>query len=568
MDYLSRLFDTSGFMPHGHCYLWDPSILWVHVISNAATAMAYFAIASMLMLLITKRRDVPFTWMFVLFSTFILLCGTGHLLEIYEVWTPTYRLSGALSALTGIGSIATAIALGPLIPQALQLRSPRELEAAYARLQTEMSERQRVEEELRELNATLEQRVAERTAAAEDANRAKSAFLANMSHEIRTPMTAILGFADVLLADADDGSATPHRMDSIQTIKRHGEYLLEILNGILDLSRIESGRVEVERARVAPLAIVNEVALLMRVRAEAKQLPLVTSFGSRLPDYVMSDAVSLRQILINLVANAIKFTEMGKVELRASFREAGAESRLELEVRDTGIGITEEQRDRLFQPFVQGNASVTRRYGGTGLGLAISQRLAQMLGGAIEIESEPGRGSTFRLVLPTGELPGATWIENPGEAAVVEARAEVAPASPPQQYACRVLLAEDGGDNRRLITLLLERMGATVVAVENGRRAVDAALAVDGTDEEFDLVLMDMHMPVLDGYEATRALRRAGYDRPIVAITANAMHGDRERCLEAGCTDFLSKPIERDRLSQVIATCARKPDTARARPGG
>jgi len=563
MDYLSRLFDTSGFMPHGHCYLWDPSILWVHVISNAATAMAYFAIASMLMLLITKRRDVPFTWMFVLFSTFILLCGTGHLLEIYEVWTPTYRLSGALSALTGIGSIATAIALGPLIPQALQLRSPRELEAAYARLQTEMSERQRVEEELRELNATLEQRVAERTAAAEDANRAKSAFLANMSHEIRTPMTAILGFADVLLADADDGSATPHRLDSIQTIKRHGEYLLEILNGILDLSRIESGRVEVERARVAPLAIVNEVALLMRVRAEAKQLPLVTSFGSRLPDYVMSDAVSLRQILINLVANAIKFTEMGKVELRASFREAGAESRLELEVRDTGIGITEEQRDRLFQPFVQGNASVTRRYGGTGLGLAISQRLAQMLGGAIEIESEPGRGSTFRLVLPTGELPGATWIENPGEAAVVEARAEVAPASPPQQYACRVLLAEDGGDNRRLITLLLERMGATVVAVENGRRAVDAALAVDGTDEEFDLVLMDMHMPVLDGYEATRALRRAGYDRPIVAITANAMHGDRERCLEAGCTDFLSKPIERDRLSQVIATCARKPDGAR-----
>jgi CheY-like chemotaxis protein/anti-sigma regulatory factor (Ser/Thr protein kinase) len=384
-----------------------------------------------------------------------------------------------------------------------------------------------------------------------------------MSHEIRTPMTAILGFADVLLEDGEPRPATLDRKNSLQTIKRQGEYLLEILNGILDLSRIESGHVEVERVRVAPLQIIAEVAALMRVRAVAKGLPVVTSFGGRIPDFVLTDPVSVRQILINLVANAIKFTESGQVELFTRFHEAGAESRLEIEVRDTGIGITSEQRARLFRPFAQGNASVTRRYGGTGLGLAISQRLAHLLGGAVDVESEPGRGSTFRLVLPTGLLSDTTWIENPAEAIEVEERGDTVAAEPTPQYACRVLLAEDGRDNRLLITHLLQRLGATVCAVEDGQHAVDAALAARGTDEEFDLVLMDMQMPVLDGYEATRALRRSGYDGPIVAITAHAMSRDRERCLEAGCSDFLTKPVERERLAEVVAAHSRKPDGAR-----
>ncbi len=563
IDFLSRMFDTSGFMPHGHCYLWDPSILWLHVVSNTATALAYFAIPMMMVYFVWKRRDVPFHWMFVLYSVFIVACGTGHVFEIIEVWTPTYRISGVVAAITALGSVATAIALAPLVPQALALRSPKLIEEAYASLQTEMAERLRAEAELRDLNATHGQREAARTAAAEEANQAKSAFLANMSHEIRTPMTAILGFADVLLEDGDAGGEPVDRKSSLQTIKRQGEHLLEILNGILDLSRIESGHVELERVRVAPLEIIAEVAALMRVRAVAKRLPVLTSFAGRVPEALLTDPVSLRQILINLVANAIKFTDAGQVELHTRFREAGADSQLEIEMRDTGIGITPEQRERLFRPFAQGNASVTRRYGGTGLGLAISQRLAHLLGGRVEVESEPGRGSIFRLVLPTGALPDARFIEDPARAIELAERQVAVAAEPSQQYACRVLLAEDGRDNRLLITHLLERLGATVHAVEDGEHAVESALAAQGTEAEFDLVLMDMQMPVLDGYEATRALRRAGYEGTIVAITAHAMSRDRERCLEAGCTDFLTKPIERERLVEVVATHSRKPDGAR-----
>ncbi|MFW6170600.1 MAG: ATP-binding protein [Planctomycetota bacterium] len=389
---------------------------------------------------------------------------------------------------------------------------------------------------------------------AQAANQAKSEFLANMSHEIRTPMTAILGFADLLLAEPDLKHAPPERIEAIQTIQRNGEYLLQLINDVLDLSKIEAGKLDVEKTACSPIQVLSDVASLMQVRAQAKNIPLDIEYASAMPERVQSDPTRLRQILINLVGNALKFTESGRVRVVAQLvRDADSSAYLQYDVIDTGIGMTEEQLAKLFQPFTQADSSTTRKYGGTGLGLTISKRLAEALGGDISVTSTPGEGSTFSLTVGIGALAGIPLVESRNQRDG-DATPELQP--PPTnsvRLEARILLAEDGPDNQRLISFVLKKAGADVTVAENGQIAHEKALAARDAGTPFDIILMDMQMPVMDGYTATQKLHDAGYTGPILALTAHAMEGDDAKCRQAGCDDYLTKPIDRPKLLRTIS---------------
>ncbi len=392
---------------------------------------------------------------------------------------------------------------------------------------------------------------------AEAANRAKSEFLANMSHEIRTPMTAILGFTDILLGDL----VTEEAIESGRTIKRNGEHLLKIINDILDLSKIEAEKCTVDLQKCSPSQIASEVISLMKVRADAKGLPLTLEVRGAIPEKITTDPARLRQILVNMIGNAIKFTEVGNVRVVMRLDTMpDSDPKLICDVIDTGIGMSDEQMSLLFRPFSQADNSLTRRFGGTGLGLAISKRMAGILGGDIVVSSSPGQGSTFSLSIGTGKLDSVITQEPSKAVAVKEA---VGKAKAPQKLDCRILLAEDGPDNQRLIAFLLRKAWAKVEIAENGQIALDFAVAAQESGRPFDVILMDMQMPVMDGYEATRGLRSAGYEGPIIALTAHAMSGDRQKCVDAGCDDYISKPIDPKKLVGTIeAWVAKEPSPA------
>ena len=423
------------------------------------------------------------------------------------------------------------------------------------RMNAELTQRTEALQAARRASLNLIEDLERSRAAAEAANRAKSEFLANMSHEIRTPMTAILGFAENLL-DVDQTKS--QREKCVHTIQRNGNNLLAIINNILDLSKIEACKMTVECRDCQPCRIIAEVSSLMRVRAGAKGVSLNIEYVGAIPDTIQSDPTRLRQILINLIGNAIKFTEVGDVRLITRFVDDADNPCLQFDVIDTGRGMTEEQKAKLFQPFMQADNSTTRQFGGTGLGLTISKRFAEMLGGDITVvATERGAGSTFRAAVATGPLDGVKMLDDPMLATfVADADADnavaVARALRSDIQGCRILLAEDSPDIQRLIAFFLKKAGADVTVVDNGKFALDAALAARDEGNPFDVILMDIQMPVMDGYEAVGQLRRKGYTGSIIALTANAMAGDRQKCINAGCDDYATKPIDRKKLIATI----------------
>lgn len=397
--------------------------------------------------------------------------------------------------------------------------------------------------ELNDQNILLEshsQKIKDARDTALSSNRAKTVFLANMSHEIRTPLTAIIGFSKSLLESEQN---MQERIGAIKIIHDSGKHLLHIIDEILDLSKIETQSLEVERINVSPVILLNEICPLMRMQAEGKGLEFKVNYQFPIPMTIKTDPTRLKQILLNLTSNAVKFTAQGHIHINV--RCAVETETIIFEVADSGIGMSKLQQKKVFTAFAQADSSTTRKYGGTGLGLTLSKQFAKKLGGSLKIRSEEGRGTTMSVTIKAGELRHALFYERDDELPR-EADSEDMPLRK-IYLSGDVLLAEDNPANQKLFELYLRATGANITVVENGAQAVEKAL-----EKRYDLIFMDMQMPVMNGLDAVKELRKHNYQLPIIALTANSTVEDRDMCLNAGCDDFISKPVERNKFISAL----------------
>ncbi|RMH25075.1 MAG: response regulator [Planctomycetota bacterium] len=532
-------FTNNGhYMPRTQCMVTaagesDWAWIWTLLVLNAVVIAGYLRIfVFWRRAYLAEQKEDRNNKLMDLAWVFLLCACCGYISSMVLFFWPAYRL--------------LALMLVPLA--AFTWKFAWNLDSFGLALRAKRLERE-LAESLKRENEELERRVGDATAQlqearaeAERANEAKSLFLANMSHEIRTPMTSIIGYTDMVLSG---GLTEREARECLETVRRNGTHLLGLINDILDLSRVEAGAMELERVACDPAGIARDVCALVRPRAESGGNTVSVEIGEGVPAMVMCDPTRLRQVVTNLAGNAAKFTEGGRIVIRVRAPEPG---RLAFEVEDNGPGMTPAQAARCFEVFTQADASVTRRHGGSGLGLSIARNLARAMGGDITVRSEVGVGSVF-----VAEV-AAPPVEEQGEAGEDDAADRV------DLTGLRVLLVEDGADNRRLITFQLRRAGAEVVSAVDGLDGLEAGAEAWRSGRGFDVILMDMQMPRLDGMGATRGLRQRGVRTPIIALSAHAMAEDRQAALAAGCDAYHTKPVDFGKLGRAIREHADKAD--------
>ena len=691
-DLFSSLFDPS-MPPHGHCYLWNDDLVFLHVVSDSVISLSYLSIPIALIYFVSKRKDLAFSHVILLFGIFILACSATHAMSIYNVWHGAYWLSGTIKAITALASLATAVIVWPLIPKALAIPSTEELITLNNTLALEISEKEQAKNNAEESQGIAEvarERAAKSEQISEAANQAKSTFLANMSHEIRTPMNAVIGMTQLI----QQSELTDKQRNYLDKIDSSAKSLLNIINDILDFSKVEAGELGIEKIPFQLEEVLVRVADIVGIKAQQKGLEFLFRVDPQTPNSLLGDPSRLSQVLINLAGNATKFTERGEIEISIKpLPLQNKQIRIEFSLRDTGIGLTQSQQANLFKPFIQADSSTTREYGGTGLGLAICKQLVELMGGEISIRSQPDIGSVFVftvlfdlapsmtaatpqigdkskdkifetlkgmpvlvvddnsaarqilsemvtafgcevLTAESGEqalymidaankndtpfsllildykMPGLNGLQvasqvranssiprstniimvsalKPSEIfddnskVVVDgviskpvtsstlhdtivagmgfstqtylgtARKKISHSEAAAKlYGARILLVEDNEFNQEVARDLLENAHINVDIAVNGKEALKVL------DEKYDGVLMDIQMPVMDGYEATRTLRLDSRFRslPVIAMTANAMLGDQEKCLAAGMNAYISKPIN---VMEMFTTMAQ-----------
>jgi len=562
-DLLSTFF-ANNFIPHGHCYLWKPGLVWLHLTSDVVTTLAYYLVAFAIVYFTNERKDLPAHTVVLLVGFFFIfaLCGTTHLMEVVTLWHPIYWVSGLIKAVTGAWSFYTfTFLLIPLIPVALDAPSPAQL----ALTNQELEESRRC---IQAINVELEQRVQERTAQleasnrtkdellmreqmiraeAEGANRAKDEFLSILSHELRTPLNAILGWSAMLRQRTLSEDKV---LRALETIERNAKSQAQLIEDILDVSRIITGKLRLQVRPVNLVPVIESAIESVRLAAEAKSIRLQSRIDSQ-AGLLLGDANRLQQVVWNLLSNALKFTPKdGRVEIRLQ----RVNSHAEITVSDTGLGISSDFLPFVFDRFRQHDSTTTRSYGGLGLGLAIVRQLVELHGGTVTVVSPGiGQGTTFTVTLPAMIIPQPPSDPEPLNS-IVETKPRV--EASPTLEGLQILVVDDEADALELLSTILQNNGAEVIAVASVKQAL--TIIETATDRSPDVLVSDIGMPDEDGYSLIRKLRQLEAQRggklPAIALTAYAASDDRRQALLAGFQMHLTKPVDAAELVAVVAS--------------
>ncbi len=546
MERIEQFFSTNFLAPHGYCFMWLPEILWLHVTANILIAVAYFSIPLALWQFAKRRPDMPFRRLFMLFASFITLCGLTHVFGILVMWVPAYGIEGLVMLATGIVSCITAVTIWRILPLAITLPSPtqyqamnEELRTAY--LQVEEKVQQRTHE-LQQLNQALEEEKQKLAAA----NEAKKMFVANVSHEIRTPLNAI-----VVLADKFYRQSMPEesKEEAMKNMYYSSVMLRQLINDILDFSRIEANTITLNEEPFALETLIAEICGIAQVQANQKQITFTNATEGSLPPFVKGDPIRLKQVLLNLISNAIKFTQIGGVTFKVAVSQQAGRAHITFCVQDTGIGIQQENLTRIFEHFVQADTSISKRFGGTGLGLAISKQLVEKMGGTLLVESTQGKGSEFTATLSLPVVQGENLRLVRKNSAEIPVPTQTAPAA---EGTPSILVVEDNPGNIFMTELLLKEMGCTYDIATTGEEALNKF-----TPGAYDLILMDLQLPDMHGHDITAAIRQQEKQRavppiPIIAMTAYATREEELQCSRVGMDDFTTKPIDAQRLQELL----------------